>query len=331
MSLLNSKISLSPKLIINIPRSLKSRVMLVHFNYLFKNFEAVEDEVYKRKIDSVDSLVATEKPNLVVFPEGAYSDYLFNKAKCWNKKFNTVVVCGTKQNKNTKKIVSIVITNTGVLEFEKESLSPYDRVISSKSVVKGSIPGGDFYIDAKSDEGSVFKIKVGLLICYDFRFHHDRYKSFRDAQLIVVPMFDNTFQKAQEIAHQKVRYGALRILFSNKAFSSVEFTKPSIIPTRFKIGAFMEKLKALHGFLPKSLRSKFNFSSSILGPINKSDQKLLKDFFQKRTDTSKSIVWSSYKEKVVVGNIEVGVDHSPGSDYFTKAGYFYDNFVEINL
>ncbi|MCF8060851.1 MAG: hypothetical protein K9K67_16220 [Bacteriovoracaceae bacterium] len=310
---------------------MKSKVLVCHLDYTLKNFSADVTEEYKNKISKIEKVVTEHKPDLVVFPEGSYSDFLFGKAMLWFSNYNVTTVCGTKQDSQTSKIVSIVVGDEGVSEFQKKKLSPYDRLLTNSSVSEGDIAGGDFTINSLGSDGNRYKIKVGLLICYDFRHSHHRYRDFRDTQLLVVPMFDNTYKDALKIAKEKVKYGGLRLLLVNKPFCTVDFPEGMIIPSNFKIAMSFAKLKSMLDYVPSFIRSKFNFESVILGPINKSDKKNLKNFFGIRTDESKSIVWSSHREKAVLLNVEVGVHHAPGADHFQGAGFFYDNFLETDL
>lgn len=299
-------------------RNVAITVACVHFDYILDNLSAVVDEKYKHKISKIEqSLIKLEHPpELIVFPEGSYSDLLIDFAQKMAKRGSTTI-CGTFLDQNDDIIKSPVVLPSGTIAYiEKETPSPFDYSLSGKDIKSGKKTINIIQIPINDNMGKPFTVNVGVLICFDFRNRYFDYQDINDTQLIVVPMFDADYIEAEKIASNLAHRHFQKTFLVNKAklntVESIFYTFPWWKNILKKI--FSWKLR-----------------SSLHGPINSAQAKHLKSFFNHCPNIKTKAIWKKKKECIVLGTYELLNPFQPGLNHAYQPRPTYDKLKIIKI
>jgi len=275
------------------PVSIKLRTAVCHMDFDVKDLSAVETAAYKRKIQRVDKILSkpSGRPRLLCFPECCASDFLISAAARWANRWGIVTICGTRFNPATARIESPIVYPGGRTAAQKYHVSPLDRSNCSAAIVRGAAPGATIDLDAEGVDGKPYRVGIGVLICFDFRFFYQdgRFANWNAVRLLVVPMWDGKFKEPQSYAGVLARRYWTRCLLVNKA-------------------------------TPHDSKS---LPSTGHGPFNASDFRMISTLGARKKNSQ---LWKLEKEGLLVGDYEVGINVTQGHESAYGAGFNYENF-----
>jgi predicted amidohydrolase len=332
--------------ILNDPESTKVRIAVCCVDFLTKNLTAIEDEAYKRKLRNIENALTKleHKPDLVVFPEGAGSPEVISLGRRLAKSMGAATVCGTRLDAESNTIVSDVICPDQEYIFEKEHLSPYDTELSDVPVRPGKSSGGQFYVRAKKKSGASVQIVCQLYICYDL--HYWRLTSGAYVPLVVVPMFHPRWDMAQRYAVEIVKKNSSRVFLVNKNRSTLALGNSRIVGRDLSVAMCLSGNKILKQmcwtifcfvdqfvsrFFSHWAPRKFFLASSAHGPMNRNDENKLRSIKDLSASARSRRIWMNFRERIVIGDYEVGIEATDGHENRFDTGFFYTGFLEVDF